>query len=86
VNPKTDTIEGLSTGKWVVEDGELNPLTPHESEPFNRLIESSEHRAKRIARRHFVIIGTSGSHDYLEDSTAEQRFWSISVSRNTKDL
>jgi predicted P-loop ATPase len=26
-------------------------------------------------RRHFIIIGTSGSHDYLEDPHKDKRFW-----------
>lgn len=29
--------------------------------------------------RHFVIVGTGGSYDYLKDSTANQRFWPVSA-------
>ena len=29
--------------------------------------------------RKYVIIGTSGSHDYLNDTTGDRRFWPVSV-------
>jgi hypothetical protein len=32
-----------------------------------------------IKRKPFVIIGTSGSHDYLKDTTGGRRFWPVAV-------
>jgi len=29
------------------------------------------------AKRPLVVIGTSGSHDYLKDTTGEKRFWPV---------
>lgn len=34
-----------------------------------------------IVPKHIVIIGTSGSDDYLNDKTSNQRFWPVSVQR-----
>jgi hypothetical protein len=33
--------------------------------------------------RSFVIIGTSGSHDYLKDPTGDRRYWPVRVSSST---
>ena len=56
-------LEEITAGKWIVGDGAPKEL------PLKR---------GRIPR-HFVIVGTSGSHDYLTDSTDGQRFWPIHV-------
>ncbi len=29
------------------------------------------------AKRPFVVIGTSGSHDYLKDGTGDRRYWRV---------
>lgn len=48
-------------GKWVVEPRRQAQRTP---------------RAANLASfRHFVIVGTSGSRDYLEDPNKDKRFW-----------
>lgn len=30
-------------------------------------------------RKPFVVIGTSGSHDYLKDATGDRRYWPVQV-------
>ena len=39
-----------------------------------------------IGPKHTVIIGTSGSTDYLNDTTGNQRFWPVSVPRGEPAL
>lgn len=63
---KTDTPHLLEEIKWIIEDSERNAAPP------------KEHLSPG-GKRHFVIIGTSGSHDYLKDSTGNQRFWPVKV-------
>jgi hypothetical protein len=53
-----------NTGKWIVDTNNV-PAIKH-----------YEHRNRRTPRQ-FVIIGTSGSRDYLEDSTSNQPFWPV---------
>lgn len=48
-------------GKWVVEPRRQARRTPR--------------AANLTTFRHFVIIGTSGSRDYLEDPNKDKRFW-----------
>jgi predicted P-loop ATPase len=39
------------------------------------------------SKRPMVIIGTSGSHDYLRDPNGEKRFWPVHVdASNGRDL
>ncbi|HSX22347.1 MAG TPA: VapE domain-containing protein [Gaiellaceae bacterium] len=38
--------------------------------------------AERIGDKKLVIIGTSGSNDYLRDGTGDRRFWPVTVPAN----
>jgi Virulence-associated protein E len=61
VEPDTALLLKASAGNWITDE---NPR--HSPISWTGLMQ-----------RQFVIIGTGGSHDYLKDSTANQRFWSI---------
>lgn len=50
-------------GTWIVDTNDARVTKPNKQIPRNL--------------RHFTIVGTSGSHDYLKDSTSNQRFWSV---------
>jgi predicted P-loop ATPase len=61
-----DAVRRLAeiAGKWIVDTNDAPATKPY------------KHRSLR-SLRHFVFVGTSGSHDYLKDSTGNQRFWSV---------
>ena len=64
----TRLLGEITASKWIVEDDAPKKRLP----PWGARIP-----------RHFVIIGTSGSHDYLKDTTGGQRFWPISGTTRT---
>jgi len=47
-------------------------------EPAPMVVVGPRQGPTRIDRK-YVIIGTSGSHDYLKDGTGQRRFWPVSV-------
>jgi len=61
-NPQS-SWEEIAAGKWITEgDTSQERLPPKE----------------RRTPRHFLIVGTSGSHDYLKDPMDNRRFWPLS--------
>jgi hypothetical protein len=60
---KTDIADliEITAGKWIIEKDPSIALTHKERPVYG----------------HFVFIGTSGSLDYLKDSTGRQRFWPL---------
>jgi predicted P-loop ATPase len=77
------TIEQTS-GKWIIEVAELSGLKKTEIEHVKNFL-SQTHDIARMAYdrmvttrpRHFIMIGTTNSKQYLRDSTGNRRFWPI---------
>lgn len=64
-------LKEITAGKWILES-----VTPKE-----RLSPKDVQMPS-----HFVIVGTSGSYDYLKDSTNCQRFWHLSGTANDDEV
>lgn len=83
----------VTEGKWIVEAPELEGI--QQSSSLKNCIARSvdvarlayQRQVTRVPRR-FVLIGTSGSPDYLRDTTGNRRFWPMAHVRrfNLKSL
>ena len=72
---KTDVTRRLAelAGKWIVDLAELAGIVD-----TNDAHAAKFHKQRILHNlRHFTFIGTSGSLDYLKDSTGTQRFWPV---------
>jgi hypothetical protein len=75
-----------TTGKWILEDGELNGYKSA-SDPkamLSRKTDRARGAYKRTAsdrRRQFVVFGTTNEHIYLNDSTGNRRFWAVKTGK-----
>jgi predicted P-loop ATPase len=77
----------VTAGKWLVEASELGKLDVETAAAFKAFLARSHDEARlpyqrevsRVARG-FIVIGTTGSTDYLQD-TSHRRFWPVSVKR-----
>jgi predicted P-loop ATPase len=74
-----------TAGKWIVEAGELNDATGG-MEPFKACLSRQvdevrlpyERERTRVPRA-FVIVGTTGTPNFLSDATGNRRFWPVHV-------
>ena len=87
------TIEQTS-GKWIVEVAELSGLKKSDIEHVKNFL-SQTHDVARMAYdrmvttrpRHFIMIGTTNSNQYLKDATGNRRFWPVRTPQfNVKKL
>jgi hypothetical protein len=76
-------IERLS-GKWIVEAGELSGIRKTEVDHYKAFLSSSKEearpaygRAKVVALRQCVFIGTINDEKYLRDETGNRRNWGV---------
>jgi predicted P-loop ATPase len=76
-------IERLS-GKWIVEVGELSGIRKTEIDHYKAFLSSSKEearpaygRAKVVALRQCVFIGTINDDKYLRDETGNRRNWGV---------
>ena len=72
-------------GKWIVEAGELAGMKSSDSSTLKSFLSRSTDEARMAYQRdrtrvprQFVIVGTTGSSDYLRD-TGNRRFWPVRV-------
>ena len=80
-----EVIEQTS-GKWIIEAAELSGMKKGDVEHLKSFLSRDTDIARMsyermtIERaRHFVIIGTTNSHEYLKDTTGNRRFWPVRV-------
>ena len=78
-------IERLS-GKWIVEAGELSGIRKTEVEHYKAFLSSSKEearpaygRAKVVALRQCVFVGTTNEDKYLRDETGNRRNWGVKL-------
>jgi hypothetical protein len=78
-------IERLA-GRWIVEAGELKGMRASDVEHLKALL-SRQHDTARLAYermpvqvpRQCIIVGTTNSDRYLNDSTGNRRFWPVKI-------
>jgi hypothetical protein len=76
-------------GKWLVEASDLHGMRTPEVEQLKAMLSRQidgparmAYARKAIERpRHFILIGTTNSAAYLNDSTGARRFWPVRVNR-----
>jgi Virulence-associated protein E len=72
-------------GKWILEAAELSGMHASRVEHLKAWLSRSEDGPARRAygrlstskERQFIVVGTTNSHTYLDDSTGNRRFWPI---------
>ncbi len=77
-----------TAGKWIVEAAELSGMSPSDSSLLKAFLSRSADEARMPYQRDqtrvprgFVVVGTTGSADFLQDNTGNRRFWPVSVRR-----
>lgn len=81
-----EIIEGTQ-GKWIIEAAELSGMRANQTEHLKALLSRQTDGPVRMAyarmpierQRQFIIVGTTNSHQYLNDSTGNRRFWPVRV-------
>ena len=81
-------------GKWIVEASDLAGKRKTEIEQLKATLSRQVDGPARMAYahfaverpRHFIVIGTTNSKAYLNDSTGARRFWPVEVQRFDVDL
>lgn len=75
-----------TSGKWIIEAGELKGMRKGEVEHLKAFLSRQEDTARMsyerlpvIVPRQCVIIGTTNSERYLRDLTGNRRFWPVRV-------
>lgn len=87
LNSDSKQVIERTSGKWLVEAGELSGMYRKEVEHLKAFLSRSVDRARLSydkvtteRARHFVVIGTTNSDAYLKDSTGNRRFWPVRIS------
>jgi len=75
-------------GKWILEAAELSGLKRSEVEHLksflSRQVDNARLAYDRLTTeraRHFIVVGTTNSENYLKDSTGNRRFWPLRVGK-----
>ncbi len=83
---KTQQFIEATSGKWIVEAGELRGMRKGDVETLKACLSRQADRARMVwgrlaveRERQFVIIGTTNSEQYLRDHTGNRRFWPVKV-------
>lgn len=78
-----EVIEQTS-GKWILEAAELSGMRKGDVEHLKSFLSRdtdiarlSYERTTVERQRHFIIVGTTNSNEYLKDNTGNRRFWPI---------
>ena len=87
LNVDAKQIIERTLGKWIIEAAELSGMHKSQAEHLKSMLSRQVDGPVRLAyarlpveqHRQFVIIGTTNSHTYLNDSTGNRRFWPIRV-------
>jgi hypothetical protein len=84
LNAKAQQFIEQTTGKWIVEAGELKGMRKGDVDALKSCLSRQRDRARMAwgrlpheRARQFVIIGTTNSNDYLKDNTGNRRFWPV---------
>ena len=87
LNSDSKQVIERTSGKWLIEAGELSGMYRKEIEHLkaflSRSVDSARLSYDKVTTeraRHFVVIGTTNSDNYLKDSTGNRRFWPVRVS------
>jgi hypothetical protein len=83
----------VTGGKWIVEAGELGGMNNRDIRDLKDFLSSQTDEARmsygrevRIAKRQFIIIGTTNDAKYLRDPTGNRRFWPVLVIEINLDM
>ncbi|MBI1382631.1 MAG: hypothetical protein GC161_16260 [Planctomycetaceae bacterium] len=84
LNAKAQQFIEQTTGKWIVEAGELKGMRKGDVDALKSCLSRQRDRARMAfgrlpleRARQFVIIGTTNSEHYLKDNTGNRRFWPV---------
>jgi len=87
LNSDSKQVIERTSGKWLIEAGELSGMYRKEIEHLkaflSRSVDSARLSYDKVTTeraRHFVVIGTTNSENYLKDSTGNRRFWPVRIS------
>lgn len=89
LNLHSQQLIEATLGKWIVEASELSGKKKAELEQLKAMLSRQRDGPARMAYahfpverpRHFILIGTTNSDAYLNDTTGSRRFWPIKVKR-----
>lgn len=89
LNLHSQQLIEATLGKWIVEASDLAGKRKTEIEQLKAMLSRQVDGPARMAYahfaverpRHFIIIGTTNSSIYLNDSTGARRFWPMTVNR-----
>ncbi len=80
-----DSISDMS-GKWVLEQGEMNVMTKHDVAELKQFLSRDTDRMRpsygrksQDYPRQSVFIGTTNEDIYLKDTSGSRRFWPVAV-------
>lgn len=84
LNADTQKVIEQTSGKWIVEAAELSGMKKSDVEHLKNFLSRSHDIARKAydrmvttRPRHFVLIGTTNSSQYLKDSTGNRRVWPV---------
>lgn len=89
LNMDTKQLIERTSGKWIIEAADLSGMSKANVEHLKVMMSQQVDGPVRMAYgrlpierpRQFIIIGTTNSHEYLEDPTGNRRFWPVRVGK-----
>ena len=88
LNSRTKEVIEQTRGRWIIEASELAGMRKSDIEHLKAFISRRYDRA-RLAYdrsvtergRHFVVVGTTNSSEYLRDVSGNRRYWPVRIDR-----
>ncbi|NJL50475.1 MAG: virulence protein E [Blastochloris sp.] len=76
-----------TAGKWIIELPELTGIRKRQVEEIKAFLSAQRDEARQAYARHrtdrlrrFIVIGTTNTDEFLQDTTGNRRFWPVQVS------
>lgn len=89
LNADTAEVIECTAGKWIVEVSDLDGISAAQVDRLKATLSRQVDGPVRLAygristerKRAFIVIGTTNSYSYLQDSTGNRRFWPVRVGK-----